>query len=99
MGETHAFKIIFQEYYKPLCQFTLRYVPAGEVVEELVSDVLIRLWQERETLQIQFSLRAYLFTAVKNACLNYLKSKIVRYPLVSNSALEALLVVKIKLIW
>ncbi len=89
-GEVAAFEVIFQAYYKPLCRFALRYVPTGELAEELVSDVLTRLWQERETLQIKFSLRAYLFASVKNTCLNYLKSQFARHPLESDSAMEEL---------
>jgi RNA polymerase sigma-70 factor (ECF subfamily) len=77
-GDVAAFEEIFQEHYKPLCRFAFRFVGVGEVAEELVADVLTTLWQERKTLRINHSLKAYLYAAVKNACLNYLKSRIGR---------------------
>lgn len=90
LGEVAAFEAIFWAYYKPLCRFALRYVPTGEIAEELVSDVLTRLWQDRHTLDVRFSLRAYLFAAVKNTCLNHLKSQFARHPPASDDSPEAL---------
>jgi RNA polymerase sigma-70 factor (ECF subfamily) len=41
--------------------------------EGIVQEVFVRLWDARETLNIHTSLRSYLYTAVKNSCLNQLK--------------------------
>lgn len=41
--------------------------------EELVNDVFLAVWQKRDTLELDSGLRAYLFTAVRNRCLNHLK--------------------------
>ncbi len=87
-GEAAALEAIFNRYYKGLCHLALRYVNTGEIAEELVSDILTNLWQQRETLQIRFSLQAYLCTAVKNACLNYLKSQFARQQFESARALD-----------
>ena len=38
-------------------------------------DIFIYLWENRETFQIQLSLKAYLFQAAKNKCLNELRKK------------------------
>lgn len=43
--------------------------------EELAMDIFIYLWENRETFQIQLSLKAYLFQAAKNKCLNELRKK------------------------
>ena len=45
------------------------------VAEELAMDIFIYLWENRETFQIQLSLKAYLFQAAKNKCLNELRKK------------------------
>lgn len=47
-------------------------------VEELVQDVFVKLWEKRDQLQIQTSLKSYLYTSVKNSILNYIKSQKVR---------------------
>ncbi len=88
-GDVAAFREIFQKHYKPLCRFAIRYVGVGEVAEELVADVLTALWQGRQTLRIRHSLEAYLYAAVKNACLNYLKSRVGRERFEPDAAAEA----------
>src|SRR5690606_39738893 len=45
-----------------------------ETSEEIVSDVLLKIWIKREEITLIQDLRLYLFKAVKNASLNYLKS-------------------------
>lgn len=47
-------------------------------VEELVQDVFVKFWEKRDQLQIQTSLKSYLYTSVKNSILNYIKSQKVR---------------------
>ncbi len=74
-GEVEAFEQIFNQYYKVLCRFALRYVQVGETAEELVADVLTALWQKRQELRVTSSLQAYLYASVRNTCLNYLKSQ------------------------
>ena len=41
--------------------------------EEIVQELFVRFWEQRETKDITTSVRAYLYTSVKNACLNQLK--------------------------
>ena len=45
---------------------------AGDA-DEIVNDVFLSIWEKRELLQLDESLKNYLFTAVKNRCLNHLK--------------------------
>jgi len=88
-GEVAAFEEIFRQHYPALCRFALRYVRVGAIAEELVADVLTTLWQNRETLRISQSVRAYLYAAVKNTCLNYLESQFARQQFESDASLDA----------
>jgi RNA polymerase sigma-70 factor (ECF subfamily) len=36
-------------------------------------DVFVRMWETREKMSIHTSVRGYLYTAVKNSCLNQIK--------------------------
>ena len=47
-NEEQFFHNLFVEYYPSLCSFALRYVGDGEVVEDLVQDVFVKLWETRE---------------------------------------------------
>lgn len=73
-----AFEKIFKEYYQDLCRYSLRFVKQEEVAEELVQDVFIKLWRKEQQLEIYSSLKAYLYTAVRNSSMNYLKSQFAR---------------------
>ena len=42
------------------------------VAETLVSDIIFNIWEKRDSLIINQSLRAYLMKAVKNSSINYL---------------------------
>lgn len=74
-GNEEAFKSLFETYFTPLCRFIYLYLEDSEVAEELAMDIFIYLWENRESFQIQLSLKAYLFQAARNKCLNELRKK------------------------
>lgn len=69
-GDQDAFEQLFRAHYRPLCAFALQYVKDSDRAEDLVQELFTRLWQDRERTSITTSLKAYLFTAVRNRCLN-----------------------------
>lgn len=74
-GDKLAFKHLFETYFTPLCRFMHLYVKETTIVEELALDIFTYVWENRKTLQIQISLKAYIFQAAKNKCLNVLRQK------------------------
>ncbi|HMC96985.1 MAG TPA: RNA polymerase sigma-70 factor [Flavobacteriales bacterium] len=74
-GDRQAFERLFREHYRPLCAFAIQYVKDADRAEDLVQDLFFRLWQDRERITVTSSLKAYLFTAVRNRCLNALKTQ------------------------
>ena len=68
-GNEKAFDVVFREYYGGLCAFASQYVPASEC-EEIVQDVMMWLWENRQNIAPEMSLKSLLFTIVKNKCLN-----------------------------
>jgi RNA polymerase sigma-70 factor (ECF subfamily) len=71
-GDRDSFKRLFDLYYSPLCEYASRYVSDADA-EDLVQEYMISLWENRETLVIETSLKAYLFAAVKYRCLNVVR--------------------------
>ncbi|UXP31370.1 RNA polymerase sigma-70 factor [Reichenbachiella agarivorans] len=71
-----AFEQIFRLYYKDLSRYCLKYVRDEHVAEELVQEVFINIWDRRYSLKINTSVKAYLFTAVRNRSFNYIKLQI-----------------------
>ncbi|RZM21270.1 MAG: hypothetical protein EOO88_33820, partial [Pedobacter sp.] len=64
---------LFRRYYTLLCNHALRYVYSREVAEDIVGEVFCTLWTNKLYESITTSYRAYLFVAVRNKSLNYLR--------------------------
>ncbi len=62
-GDRKAFDKLFQKYYPILCTYCYRFVRL-EDAEEIVQDVMLWLWENRERPIIDYSLKQYLFKAV-----------------------------------
>lgn len=71
------FEKIYKLYYPKMFGFARNYVLANEDVENIVQDVFMTLWEREEELELSCSLTTYLFTLVKNRCLNFLRHKLI----------------------
>ena len=71
------FERIFKENYARLYHYALTFVDNGETCRDVVSDVFERLWAEYETL-LPDSRLAYLFTCVRNRCIDILRHRQVK---------------------
>ncbi|MGQ7869845.1 RNA polymerase sigma factor [Sunxiuqinia sp. sy24] len=74
-GDEAALTKLMNCFSKELYVFSLGIVRKKEVAEEIVSDIFMNLWNERQRLEHIQALRGYLHTAVRNNSLNYLRSK------------------------
>lgn len=74
-GDTNAFKIIFDTYYKRLYSFSLNYVEDKYAAEEIVENTLLKLWQKRNQLDKIDNLKSYLYAMVRNASIDYTKKE------------------------
>jgi RNA polymerase sigma-70 factor (ECF subfamily) len=72
-GDVSAFKELYRKYYVFLCLIAGHIVTDHADAEEIVSDVFVRLWNIREKIEINTSVKAYLVKAVHNTSLNYLE--------------------------
>lgn len=57
--------------------FARNYISANEDVENIVQDVFLVLWEKKDELELSCTLTTYLFTLVKNRCLNFLRHKLI----------------------
>jgi RNA polymerase sigma-70 factor (ECF subfamily) len=53
----------------------MQFLNDREAVEDLVQEFFVNLWVESPYLDIKISLKSYLFTSIKNRCLDILKHK------------------------
>jgi len=72
-GSSSAFRIIFENYNKILFTCAMQLVKDKEQAEDIVSEAFTKLWQRHEVFQTEEHMKAFLFVATRNACLNYLR--------------------------
>ncbi|MBP8759935.1 MAG: RNA polymerase sigma-70 factor [Parabacteroides sp.] len=71
-GSEIAYKQLFIKYYSPLCEYASQYI-SDDDAEELVQELMLFIWETRESILIESSLKSYLFIATKHRCLNFIK--------------------------
>jgi len=69
----NIFSSHFQTHYRPLCLYALRLLNDTNDAEDIVQDVFTSLWNKKENIKDIYSVKSYLYTAVKNSCLNHLR--------------------------
>lgn len=74
-GDEEAYRYLYDRHYAVLCRFANAWVDDPFLAEMIVGDVIFHLWEIRDTLEIDTSLRAYLMRAVRNRCYNHLSSE------------------------
>ena len=73
-GDENAFKYFFDTYYDDLCNFVNGYLRDETLSEDIVQSIFIYLWEHRDSLPTNSSIKAYLYSATKNKSLNHLRN-------------------------
>jgi RNA polymerase sigma-70 factor (ECF subfamily) len=75
-GKEYAFDFFFNYYYPGLCVYAQKMISLPEEeARDIVQDVFVKFWNDCKKLDVQFSIRSYLFVAVKNKCFDVLRKK------------------------
>jgi RNA polymerase sigma-70 factor (ECF subfamily) len=72
-GNVKSFSELFDRYGKRLYFFAKGYLKSGEDAEEIVQEVFMKIWDNREELSSEKSFESYLFTIAKNGILNTIR--------------------------
>ncbi len=75
-GDERVFEQVYKEYYARLFHYLKGYIDETEEIKDIVQNAFISLWNNRMTLSDDDShICSWLFTVVKNQCLNYIRDK------------------------
>ncbi len=75
-NENAFMEAVFRRYYAPLGRTVNRMVNDAQATEDILQDVFLKIWHNRNNLTFTYSIKSYLYRAAINAALNYLeKSK------------------------
>ena len=73
--DEQSYKHLFLFFHPILYRFAYHILKDKGISEELVSDVLLKVWQMGNKLSQVQHLKIFLITSVKNSCFTYLASK------------------------
>ncbi|HET6558435.1 MAG TPA: RNA polymerase sigma-70 factor [Prolixibacteraceae bacterium] len=66
------YEFIFKAYFPRLMAFTKKIIRDKNIAEDIIQDVFLKVWVKRKEIEEE-SFQSYIFTLVRNACLNHLK--------------------------
>ena len=72
--DLESFRNYYDSYYEQLCRFLNRYSHDSQVIEDVLQEVFLRLWENRHSIEVEY-VKTYLFHAAKNQILNYLRNE------------------------
>jgi RNA polymerase sigma-70 factor (family 1) len=72
-GKEAGFTHYFKEFYAPLTYFAQGILKSNHLAEDIVEDSFIKLWERHPQFESASSIRAYLYTTVRNASIDLLR--------------------------
>jgi RNA polymerase sigma-70 factor, ECF subfamily len=67
------FEQLFKMHFQHLFNFAMQFIANEDVAKDITQSVFIKMWEIRENVDIQKSVKSYLFTSVRNACINHIR--------------------------
>lgn len=70
-GDTQAFGLVYDQYSSPLLAKILRMVKDTDAAEELLQDVFLKVWNNREKIDTAQSFKSWIYAIAVNAVYDY----------------------------
>ncbi|WP_455510003.1 RNA polymerase sigma factor [Butyricimonas paravirosa] len=74
-GDRKAFRLLYENFFIALCIFARGFHLEREEAEDIVQEVFCKLYDERHLFTNVSSLKSYLYSSIKNGCLNYIRGE------------------------
>ena len=72
--QTNIIEELFKEHFKPLCHFSMKFTYGNlDDAKELVHKVFIKVWEKIDSFPKGMNFKSYLYTAVNNYGLNFIR--------------------------
>lgn len=91
------FEQIYLHYYTKMKRFAQEYVLSEADAENILQDVFTDFWEKREMMQTHINVVAFLFTAIRNRSIDYLRRKMKEQEILAHLQEEHLLTMKINM--
>lgn len=75
-GDQSALEELFNYYYPRLYNFSKSFLKIEDGIDDVLQEVFIKIWQNRESIKKTDTFNSYVFTITKNLLLNELRRKL-----------------------
>lgn len=75
IGDKHALNKLHEKYFRQMCLYVRKSTNNSGIVEELVSDCFIKIWENRKKISIKISTKNYIFIILRNSIIDYYRKK------------------------
>jgi len=73
LGDQKSFDLLFDRYYNSLCNYAFLYLKESALTQEIVADVYIKIWNNRESIEINTNLKSYFYRSTHNEVISHLR--------------------------
>jgi RNA polymerase sigma-70 factor, ECF subfamily len=74
-GNLDNFEALFKHFYAPLVVYACKYVGDVDIARDIVQDFFVRLYEKRQSINIDTSIKSYLYRSIFNCCINFKKQR------------------------
>lgn len=83
-GDKKALTDLHEKYFHQMCLYAHKTTDNSGIVEELVSDCFIKIWENRKKISIKNSVKNYIFLILRNSIIDYFRKKQVHQETLEN---------------
>ena len=76
--DKRAFGLLYNRYFRKIYFFSIKYLQNKVETEDLVQSVFVSIWEHRKSLDMNQSVKSYLYKATTNQIYNCLKRRAIR---------------------
>lgn len=74
-GNDIAIRELYEIHYRPLCYFNQKIIQHMQEAEDISTEIFLKLLHKKNDFESLQQIKAFLFTASKNACLDFLRKE------------------------
>lgn len=74
-GDESAFRHLIGVYGPVLCRYADRIIMNSAAAEDIVTEVLVKVWEKRETFHSFTNVKRFFYVAARNASLQYIRDR------------------------
>ena len=75
LSDKNNYSRVYAVYFPKLVRFSQTYVLSQPDAENIVQDIFLYLWEHQEIIHSLKNMNAFLFTMVKNRCIDFLREQ------------------------